>query len=127
MKKAVALIAAVAVAAAWLRWRPFRVAIAGASMSPALEPGDWAVAVRVDRVGRGDIVVLDDPRTPGFELVKRVTRVGSEGVWIEGDSPAVSTDSRTFGPVPGSAIAGRVVGIYAPLARAGVVRGRSGR
>ncbi len=125
MKKIAALIAAMTLVAAWLRRRPFRVAIAGASMSPTLESGDWALAVRASRVEPGDVVVLDDPRTPGFELVKRVTRTSSEGVWVEGDSPEVSIDSRTFGPVPGSAIAGRVVLIYAPLRRAGRVRSRS--
>ncbi len=90
-------------------------------MSPTLEPGDWALAVRAPRFVPGDVVVLEDPRTPGFELVKRVTGTAPDGLWVEGDRPDASTDSRSFGPVPGSIVAGRVVFVYAPLDRMGPV------
>jgi len=126
---AVAVIAGIAAAYGFRRWRPFRVEVAGASMRPTLEPGDWALAVRVRRVRRGDVVVIEHPERPGFELVKRVVHVpgdvapdGSElvdEVWIEGDAPEASSDSRRFGPVPLAFVRGTVRFVWWPLARLG--------
>jgi len=118
-----------AAAGAWAAFRPFRLAVEGESMAPALLPGDWVVAVRPRRIRRGDVVVLEDPRTPGFELVKRVLGLpgdrlevtgtweagdvagvvlGADEYWVEGDAPERSTDSRTFGPVRRDRIRGVV-------------------
>ena len=129
-------VAATAALGVWAALRPFRVAVEGESMSPGLLPGDWVVAVRARRVRRGDVVVVEDPRTPGFELVKRVVAVpgdwlevadyheqgdaaglvlGADEYWVQGDAPERSTDSRTFGPVARSAIRGVVRLRYWPL------------
>ena len=99
-------------------------------MAPTLMPGDWVVVVRPRRIRRGDVVVLEDPRTPGFELVKRVVGMpgdrlevtgtweagdvagvvlGADEYWVEGDLPERSTDSRTFGPVGRGRIRGVVL------------------
>lgn len=95
-------------------------------MRPTLEPGDWALAMRTDRGRRpriGDIVVLEHPDRPGFELVKRVTAVRNSSrsdaseLWVEGDDPASSTDSRHFGPVDGSRVRGRLVLVWWPPSR----------
>ena len=115
---------------AFARWRPFRVEVTGASMRPTLEPGDWVLGVAAGRRGlrRGDVVVLEHPERPGFEMVKRVTRVagnaGPDGrplgdgeVWVEGDDPERSTDSRHFGPVSGADVRGRLVLVWWPPAR----------
>jgi nickel-type superoxide dismutase maturation protease len=120
----VALLAGIAAAYGFQRWRPFRFEVAGTSMLPTLEPGDWALAVRVRRVRRGDVVVVEHPERPGFELVKRVVRIpsdvapdGSElvdEVWIEGDEPEGSTDSRRFGPVPIERLRARVRWVWWP-------------
>lgn len=94
-------------------------------MRPALEPGDWAVAVAVARIGRGDVVVLEHPDRPGYEMVKRVrsipgdvapdgTVLAADAFWVEGDAPDESTDSRTFGPVQRSSVKGRVRLVYSP-------------
>ena len=95
-------------------------------MSPALRDGEWGVAV-AGRPRRGDVVVVEDPRRPGFELVKRVTAapgdVGPDGAlldgryWVEGDRAEASTDSRTFGPVEPGSIKGRVVAVWWPRPR----------
>lgn len=99
--------------------RPFRIAVAGESMRPTLEPGDWLIAVRPRRIRRGRVVVLRRPDL-GIEVVKRVAALpGEEGLgWDEylvlGDNPAHSTDGRSFGPVRRDLIAGVVVARYWP-------------
>src|SRR5919201_6062293 len=49
---------AAAAALAWtiLRLRPFRVEVRGTSMSPTLQPGDWAIATGGGRLRKGDVV-----------------------------------------------------------------------
>jgi signal peptidase I len=121
---------AVAVGIAWtiLRRRPFRVAIEGASMAPTLLPGDWALAAAVGRFRRGDVVVVEYPGRPGYEMVKRLTavpgdRVGDDRLlsdnefWVEGDHATSSTDSRQFGAVRRELLRARVVLIYWPVER----------
>jgi signal peptidase I len=118
---------ALAAAAGWwaVRRRPFRVAVEGDSMRPSLEPGEWALAVRRTRIRRGEVVVLEHPSRPGFEMVKRVLAVpgdvapdgrelGPDELWVEGDAPGVSTDSRSFGPVGLDRVKGIVVLVYWP-------------
>ncbi len=118
---AVAAVAVEAVVAAWwVRRRFLRFEVAGTSMLPALEPGDFVVvdtaAYRDVLPHRGDVVLARDPRAPGFTLVKRVSNVDlHQGVLLLGDNPEESTDSRTFGPLPAGAIVGRVRWRYWPL------------
>jgi len=100
-------------------------------MRPTLEPGEWALAHARTRYGRGDVVVLEHPERPGFELVKRITRIPGDGTpdggilgadeyWVEGDADA-STDSRAFGPVSRAMLLGRVRVVYAPFERRRVI------
>ena len=124
----VALFAGIAAAYGFRRWRPFRVEVAGTSMHPTLEPGDWALAVRVRRVRHGDVVVVEHPERPGFELVKRVVHVPGDvtpdglelvdEIWIEGDEPEGSSDSRRFGPVAVERVRARVRWVWWPPQRA---------
>ncbi len=136
---AVLAVAAVGALAAWWRWRPFRAAIAGGSMRPALQPGDFVVATAGGAVRRGTVVVVERPDRPGLEVVKRIAAVAGDRVpaaavatnpgrtlgpreaWILGDNPSESTDSRTFGPVGTGAIRGVVRFRYWPARRAGLV------
>jgi type IV secretory pathway protease TraF len=55
----------------------------------------------------------------GRLLVKRVAATDGETVTVHGDNAAHSTDSRHIGPLPRSAVRGRVVYRYAPSARVG--------
>lgn len=118
------------VAAAWgfVRRKPFRVEIVGSSMRPTLEPGEWALAVAVASYRRGEVVVLEHPERPGFELVKRIIAVpgdlapdgrvlDADRFWLEGDSADASTDSRTFGTVARANLVGRVRLVYHPFER----------
>ena len=118
----------VAVAYSFVRWKPFRVEISGPSMSPALLPGDWALVVKPGRLRRWDVVVVEHPRRPGLEMVKRIVGVPDELApngaildtdewWVEGDSPGESTDSRHFGPVRTEHVKATVRLIYWPPSR----------
>lgn len=82
------------------------VAIAGPSMEPALLSGDWWLVRARAHVRPGAVVLLEHPRRPGLLVAKRAIRRESEGWWVEGDNPAMSDDSRAFGPVPPEAIRG---------------------
>ena len=123
----VALFAGIAAAYGFQRWRPFRVEVAGTSMRPTLEPRDWALAVRVRSVRRGDVVVVEHPERPGFELVKRVVHISGDVApdgrllmdefWIEGDELGGSTDSRRLGPVPIERVRARVRWVWWPPER----------
>src|SRR2546423_13648382 len=64
---------ALAIVLAFLRWKPFRVEVEGASMVPTLLPGDWALGVEAHTLKRGDVVVVEHPGRPGYEMVKRLT------------------------------------------------------
>lgn len=99
------------------------VEVTGASMAPALLPGDRLLVESLTYARRqpraGEVVLATDPRQPGRELIKRVTAAGSAGVELRGDHPAASTDSRTFGALPVDAIRWRVALRYWPPLRFG--------
>jgi signal peptidase I len=112
------------------RARSRRVVVRDESMAPVLAPGDrlWVDPRPGRPFERGDIVVLRDPETPGRLLVKRVVglagdRPGSAEplpagtVYLEGDNPDRSRDSRAFGPVPLGSLVGLAWFRYSPAAR----------
>lgn len=106
---------AAAVSAAALRLakqRLLRLRIEGVSMVPVLAPGDRVLVLRTDRVTVGDIVAFADPDGTDTVLVKRVAGVDRSSVRVEGDNSGTSRDSRHFGPVPRSAVIGRVLWCY---------------
>ena len=75
-------------------------AVSGPSMEPTLSHGDWILARPVRTVRVGDVVVVEHPGRPGMLVVKRVAAVADQGIWVLGDAPDASTDSRDFGHVP---------------------------
>jgi len=119
------------------RWRParygvWRVAVAEASMAPALVPGDWLLLDPTTRSWprRGSIVVFREPDS-GIVVIKRVAagprdrvripagilHLGPDEAWLLGDNAAVSIDSRRYGPVTLAALVGRVWFRYGPTRR----------
>ena len=103
-----------------LRFRTWE--IAGDSMSPTLEAGDWVVSLdsRLLKPAPGRIAVLRRPGNEGEILIKRLLTEEPGGGWyVIGDQPARSTDSRRFGPVPDALIEGIVLFRHHPLARLG--------
>lgn len=97
----------------------WRVAVAGTSMVPALDAGDWLLvrSIASADVRPGDMVVVEQPDRPGFLLVKRAVRRTPDGWWVEGDNAAASDDSRLFGAVPDSHLRAKVLLRYWPRPR----------
>lgn len=111
------------------------VRIAGTSMSPTLEDGDFVLVFRRVALGRlhlfgaprpGDVVLVDH-RSLGA-IVKRVERRARDGrVTLRGDHP-LSTSSAHLGAVPLGAVVGRAWLRISPRARpARIARGRPSR
>ena len=96
-------------------------------MAPTLVPGDWALVATRSSYRRGHVVVVEHPRRPGYEMVKRLVGLPGDRVagrtlavgehWVEGDDELASTDSRQFGPVRGGAMKARVLLVYWPPER----------
>ena len=92
-------------------WPLRRVLVTGPSMVPALRHGDqllvrWYAGSAPLRPGAAVVVRLPD----GTLGVKRLVRMEQDGrVWVEGDNPFGSTDSRDLGALPAASLHGRVV------------------
>ena len=82
-------------------------------MLPTLKPGQLIFYSLKVEPAVGDVVVARHPETGGL-IVKRLTKIESDGYWLEGDAmiPATassSSDSWVFGAVARDAIAGVVL------------------
>jgi nickel-type superoxide dismutase maturation protease len=88
-------------------------------MAPQLPPGALVIASPVDGMTPlrvGDVVVARRPDRPQLEIIKRIKAIDAGGaIFLIGDNPASSTDSRVFGAVPRDLILARVRWRYWPL------------
>jgi len=101
----------------WLLRRRHRLRVTGESMLPYLPPGQEVLILprrgETIALAVGDVVVLAHPLQPQTTIVKRVAQIQADGrLFLLGDNPAASTDSRTFGPVSPQQIQGRVVCLF---------------
>ncbi len=90
---------------------PFsRFVISGESMFPTLKPGqsvvtfNWSYFFSKPRVG--ELVVLMHDKSP---IIKRIKQLKADKIFVIGDNPTKSTDSRNFGKIDVSDLIGRVV------------------
>lgn len=88
-------------------------------MAPRLPSGSLIVARAIDggtRLRVGDVVVARRPDRPDLEIVKRIQAIEpGGGIFLAGDNPASSTDSRQFGVVMRRHVLARVGWRYWPL------------
>lgn len=90
-----------------------RFVVRGDSMEPTLIDGDEVLVSprayrrRPPRVG--DVVLYQHPLQGDVTAIKRVAELRPEGLWLLGDRPDSSTDSRSYGAVPLRHLRGRVL------------------
>ena len=91
------------------------------------EPESDVLAIKRVAATPGDIVHgvrVTDPET-GQEVEVTIRLIPGEA-WLLGDDPAVSVDSRRYGPVALDRLVGRAWFRYAPLRRVGLLRRPAG-
>ena len=88
-------------------------------MLPAYRDGDWLLVswfpagltpLAGDRI-LGKVVVVEREERPGIFLVKRLQKSHGGIYWVQGDNDE-STDSRTWGWIPGNEVVGVVLFRY---------------
>jgi phage repressor protein C with HTH and peptisase S24 domain len=75
-------------------------------MLPALSPGQLVVGRVTRELRPGDVVIVSHQ---GLEKIKRIERQQGDLVYLLGDNPGKSTDSRSFGWVQAKTIIAKVV------------------
>ncbi len=108
-------VAALGATAGWTLARVRAVGVSGPSMVPTLRDGDALLVYPTRRIRPGDVVIARFRYRPDLLVVKRAVRPAQGGWWVEGDNPAVTDDSRRYGPAD---VLGRVVVRYWPHFRA---------
>lgn len=84
--------------------------VVGRSMLPKIRPGSIVMALKFLRPKVGDVVIL---RHDNKELIKRISELSGNGVYVLGDNPKESSDSRQYGWLPISTVLGVVIGARA--------------
>ena len=91
-------------------FRPIQVK-GGISMCPTLQDGQYLILNTLDKdVEIGDIVVIKPLVCAGGKIIiKRVTDIDNNKIFIEGDNKDHSLDSRTFGWIDKNSIMGVII------------------
>lgn len=81
--------------------------VQGHSMVPVLPPGTLVFGLKWFRTVRpGKVIIFTQENR---ETVKRVDHVQPDGLYVLGDHPETSTDSRHYGPIESSTVSSIVV------------------
>lgn len=97
----------------WLLKRRKRFRVTGTSMQPLLQPGEEILinpyAYKKDLPQINDLVIATHPDKKDLEIVKRISYITEDGnLFLLGDNPNYSTDSRSFGTISLENIIGKV-------------------
>ncbi|TMC31679.1 MAG: nickel-type superoxide dismutase maturation protease [Chloroflexi bacterium] len=88
-------------------------------MAPRLRGGALVIAEPLDGAAilrPGDVVVARRPDRPQLDIIKRIHSIDAAGtIFLVGDNPGASSDSRDFGAVTRAQILARVRWRYWPL------------
>lgn len=80
--------------------------VVGPSMQPTLRPSQIIVATSLKRPVPGNVILFNHNR---LEKIKRLEKIDGNKMFVIGDNPAQSTDSRQFGALPMTAITAVVI------------------
>jgi nickel-type superoxide dismutase maturation protease len=86
-----------------------RYRVEGDSMLPTLKHGEEVVVQPTETFQIGDIVVANHPYKQSVTIIKRISEINEKGLFLRGDNPSESTDSRSFGEVSVKNVLGKVV------------------
>ena len=77
-------------------------------MEPALPEGTIVLVRRTQAVQLNDIILCRHPYKSKTNIIKRVEDLRPDGLYVLGDNPSQSTDSRSFGVIPTDHVLGVV-------------------
>lgn len=88
-----------------MRWPVKVFKVTGDSMEPTYRDGTFLLGSGGVQAKQGSVVVVSPPDSfhstkntlKSRKHIKRVRNTGKEGIWVEGDNPTASTDSRQYG------------------------------
>lgn len=80
--------------------------VVGNSMFPAFHEGDYVFGFRTNNIAIGDIVIAMQNNR---EVIKRISAIDDELVWLKGDNAVASTDSSTLGPIAKKDIRAKII------------------
>lgn len=88
-----------------------RIVVRGWSMTPTLLPGDVVLTLPTGAglLRAGQVVVLRDPAAADHLVIKRIHERCGDQVYVLGDDPDHSTDSRVWGWLPSAVVRRRVL------------------
>lgn len=97
----------------WIFGRRKRFRVTGISMQPLLQPGEEILinpfAYKKASPQVNDLVVATHPKKADIEIIKRISHITEDdNLFLIGDNPKHSTDSRNFGAIPLKNIIGKV-------------------
>jgi phage repressor protein C with HTH and peptisase S24 domain len=80
--------------------------VQGDSMAPTLRAGQIVVGRQTRELKPGDVVIV---LFRSLEKIKRIERQQGDLIYLLGDNPAASTDSRSFGWVQAKTIVAKII------------------
>jgi len=80
--------------------------VEGDSMAPTLRAGQLVVGRQTRELSPGDVVIVSHNE---LEKIKRIEKQQGDLIYLLGDNPTASTDSRTFGWVQAKTIIAKVI------------------